>query len=66
MKNQYRCSCCNELKSDKNIVYKKWDAYFRPSECSIVGICRTCNLKMKKVDINRVEQFLEAQNKGVI
>ena len=62
MKDIYRCSCCNELKNAKtNIIYAKWDTFKTPPNCSLVGICRKCNNDMKKVSVNRVEQFLRLE-----
>ena len=55
----YKCSCCNEMKTNANVVWKKWDSFKRPGDCGIVGICRKCNNDMKKVQMNRVESYKE-------
>lgn len=60
MKNKYRCSCCNELKSNKNIVYRLWTQKKKPCNSEIVGICRKCNNEIKKQkNIIGVKEFLE-------
>jgi hypothetical protein len=58
-KDVYRCSACDELKNAKtNIIYKAWDAFKKPSQCSVVGICRKCSNGMKKVNASRVQQYI--------
>lgn len=62
--NQYRCSCCNEVKSKFNIVYKLWESRAKAKNCTPVGVCRSCNNQMKKVRIKRVSTFIEYQARG--
>ncbi len=44
-----------------NIIYALWNTYLKPENCEVVGICRSCNNKMKKNKMNRVEQFLKGE-----
>lgn len=63
MKNKrYRCGLCDEIKKDNNIVYKCWDSNKKPENCSIIGICRKCNAKMRKFKINKVETMVKVEN----
>lgn len=60
VKEQYKCSCCNNPKSNKNIVYRIWTQKVRPEASEVVGICRKCNNKIKNtINIIGVKEFLE-------
>jgi hypothetical protein len=60
MKNKYRCSCCDEIRSNKNVVYRLWTQKVRPDNSEIVGICRKCNNNIKKYkNIIGVQQYIE-------
>lgn len=57
---QYRCSCCNEMKTEKNVVYRLWTQKVAPENSQVVGICRKCNNKIKEtVNIVGVKEFLK-------
>ncbi len=60
MKKLYVCSCCEEIKSRTNAVYRIWTQRVKPSKSEIVVICRSCNNKIKaKKNIVGVKEFIE-------
>lgn len=38
----FRCSCCNEMKTDKRPVFKIWNSKVRQKDLILVAICRKC------------------------
>ena len=47
-KNKYRCIGCDEVKNNKNTIWRPWTQCKKPSQTEIVAICRKCNLRMKR------------------
>ena len=46
-KNKFRCSCCNKVKSDSEIIYKKWSI----NDSTKVGVCFDCDFLMSYLKI---------------
>lgn len=57
MKKTYRCSCCDEIKSEKNLCYKAWSSKVKPENSPIVKICRKCNYQVNKSKVG-VKEYL--------
>ena len=54
---EYRCCCCNDIKS--NFVYKLWTQKVKPENSEVVAICRSCNFKINKAKLIGVKEFIE-------
>jgi len=57
--NQYRCSCCDKIKSENNSVLIQWNE----KEDIDVNICQTCDKKIKKLNYQYLEDFLDLEIK---
>lgn len=51
--NEYRCSCCNEIKSEKDKSLIQWNR----EEDIDVKICQTCDKKIKKLNYQYLKDF---------
>ena len=60
--NEYRCSCCDEVKNyNTDLIWKKWEK--SQKTYGNVGICRKCNAHMNKLGIKTVKTF---NKKGIV
>lgn len=57
----YRCSCCNELKSNDNVVKRIWDISEAGTRNEVfVHICKECNKLIDDSEYSDVLSFTEA------
>jgi len=54
---EYRCSCCDEIKPDTDEAYVSWDQRKKPENTEVCVICNKCDKAMKRAGYKGLLQY---------